>query len=82
MELGWVMMIVVGGVAGYIASRITNTQRGLVANIVLGIIGAVLLNLVLSKGFGIHLGGLVGQFFTAVAGASLLIVIRRAIRKG
>lgn len=74
-------MIVVGGLAGWVASRMTGTERGLVANIILGIIGAVLLNIVLSKGLGMHWGGLIGQFFTAVLGACILIAIRRALRK-
>lgn len=75
------MMIVVGGLAGYVASRMSGTERGLIANILLGVVGAVLLNLVLAKGFNVHWGGLVGQFITALAGACLLMVIRRALRK-
>lgn len=81
MGMGWIMMIIVGGVAGYVASRITKTSRGLAANVIVGIVGAVLLNFVLAQVLGMHFGGLAGQFITAIIGASLLIVILRAIRK-
>ena len=82
MGLGWIMMIIVGGLAGYGASRITNTERSLAANVIVGIVGAVLLNFVLGRVLGMHFGGVIGQFITAVIGASLLIAILRAIRKG
>lgn len=82
MGLGWIMMVIVGGLAGYGASRITNTERGLAANVIVGIVGAVLFNFVLGRVLGVHFGGLIGQFITAVIGASLLIAILRAIRKG
>lgn len=76
------MMIIVGGLAGYVASRITKTTRGLVGNVVVGIVGAVLANFVLANVMGLHFGGLIGQFLTAIVGASILIAILRAVRKG
>ncbi len=62
MGMGWIMMIVVGGIAGYVATRLTGTERGLAATILFGVVGAVLLNIVLAKGLGLHFGGLIGHF--------------------
>ena len=68
-------MIVVGGIAGLIASQITKTDHSLTGNVVLGIVGAIGLNAILSSVFGMHLGGLFGQLITAIIGASAIIVI-------
>jgi uncharacterized membrane protein YeaQ/YmgE (transglycosylase-associated protein family) len=54
-------------------------DTGLLMNIVLGIVGAVVGNFLLSL-VGIGLGGIVGQLIVAVLGACILIVVYRAIR--
>ncbi len=79
--IGWVLMIVVGGVAGLIASRITKTDHSLNENVVLGILGAIGFNALLSSVFGMHLGGLTGQLMTAIIGAGAIIVIFQFLRK-
>ena len=38
--IGWIAAIVVGGVAGWLAELITRSNMGIIANVVLGIIGA------------------------------------------
>jgi len=81
MGLGWISMIVVGGIAGLIASRVTKTDRSLVANVIFGILGAVGANAILSSGFGMHFGGLFGQLITAVIGAVAIIVVVQFLRK-
>lgn len=79
--IGWVLMIVVGGIAGLIASRITKTNRSLTGNVVLGILGAIGSNAILSSVFGMHLGGLAGQLITAIIGAIAIIVIVQFLRQ-
>ena len=79
--LGWILMIVIGGVAGLIASRIMNRSHGLTANVVLGIFGALGMNAILSKVLGVHLGGLMGQLLVAIAGAVAIIFLFEIIRK-
>ncbi len=56
------------------------TNHGLLTNIILGIVGAVLGNFILVLIFGATMGGIVGQLIVAVVGACLLIAIYRAIR--
>jgi uncharacterized membrane protein YeaQ/YmgE (transglycosylase-associated protein family) len=78
--LGWIMAIIIGALAGWIAERIMKSDQGLVMNITLGIVGAVVGNFILMLVFGATMGGLVGQLIVAIVGACLLIAIGRAIR--
>lgn len=78
-NLGGVLpAIVIGGLAGWVASMImkTDASMGLVANIVVGIVGAIIGNLLLPV-FGI--GGTTGfslwSFIVAVVGAVVLLFI-------
>jgi uncharacterized membrane protein YeaQ/YmgE (transglycosylase-associated protein family) len=78
--VGWIMAIIIGALAGWIAERIMKSNQGLLMNIILGIVGAVVGNFILMLIFGATMGGLIGQLIVAVIGACLLIAIGRAIR--
>lgn len=81
--LAW---IIVGGLAGWIASMIMgrNAQMGLVANIVVGIIGGIIGGIIaralnLGPGFeGFNLYSLL----IAIVGAVILLFILRLVRRG
>jgi uncharacterized membrane protein YeaQ/YmgE (transglycosylase-associated protein family) len=77
---GWIMTIILGALAGWIAEKVMKFDTGLVMNIVLGVLGAVVGNLLLTTVLGMTLGGLIGQLIVAVAGACLLIFAYRAIK--
>ena len=78
--LGWIAAIIVGGLAGWIAEKIMKSSMGLLANIGLGIVGALVLNAILMAVFGGTLGGWIGQLIVGVVGACLLIWVVRMIR--
>ena len=78
--LGCILSIIVGALAGWIAEQIMKSNQGLLLNIILGIVGAIVGNFLLMMIFGATLGGIVGQLIVAVIGACLLIFIVRAIR--
>jgi uncharacterized membrane protein YeaQ/YmgE (transglycosylase-associated protein family) len=78
--IGWIGAIIIGGIAGWIAERIMKADHGLVLNIVLGIVGAIIANAILVFVFGNTLGGWIGQLIVAVIGACILIWGYRAIR--
>jgi uncharacterized membrane protein YeaQ/YmgE (transglycosylase-associated protein family) len=78
--LGWILSIIVGALAGWIAEQIMKSNQGLLMNIILGIVGAVVGNFLLMLIFGATMGGIFGQLIVAVIGACLLIFIVRAIR--
>lgn len=78
--MGWIMTIILGGLAGFIAEKVMKADMGLLANIIVGIIGAMVMNFILSFLGIITTGGLIVWLITAVAGACLLIWVYRAIR--
>lgn len=73
--LGW---IILGGIAGWIASKImkTDAQMGILMNIIVGIVGGLLGGFLLSL-FGVDVagGGLIFSMLTAIGGAVLLLWI-------
>jgi uncharacterized membrane protein YeaQ/YmgE (transglycosylase-associated protein family) len=78
--VGWFLAIVLGALAGWIAEKVMKSDHGLVMNIVLGILGAVIGNFLLLLIFGATMGGIVGQLLVAIVGACLLIWLGRLIR--
>jgi uncharacterized membrane protein YeaQ/YmgE (transglycosylase-associated protein family) len=78
--LGWIGTIIVGGLAGWIASSLMKINTGLLLNIVLGILGAVVLNAILLAIFHATWGGIIGQLVVGLIGACILIAILRAVR--
>ena len=58
MGLGFFASIIVGGLAGWIGSRIMDAKTGIFVNILLGIIGALVANVIL---------GLLGIYAAAAA---------------
>ncbi|WP_394284845.1 GlsB/YeaQ/YmgE family stress response membrane protein [Corynebacterium sp.] len=84
LSLGWIAWIVIGGLAGWIASMIkgTNAQMGLLANIVVGVIGGLLGGWLLALvGFNVEGWGWILSFFTCLLGAVILLSIVNAIRR-
>ena len=68
--------IVIGGVVGWLASIMmrTNGQMGLLANIVVGIIGSFV-GFTLAGAMGVGADGAIGRWIISIAGASLLIAL-------
>ena len=77
--LGW---IIIGGLAGWIASKIkgTDAQQGLLLNIVVGVVGGLIGGWLLTL-FGVQGGGWIFSFLTCLVGAVILLSIVQAIRK-
>jgi uncharacterized membrane protein YeaQ/YmgE (transglycosylase-associated protein family) len=76
--MGWIVAIIIGGIAGWLAEQFMKSDMGLLMNIVLGIAGAAIANAVLS-GFGIALGGWLGYLIAGFIGACVLIWITRLV---
>jgi uncharacterized membrane protein YeaQ/YmgE (transglycosylase-associated protein family) len=70
-----VIWLLIGLVAGWLAGELTKGSGfGLVGNIIIGIIGAVLGGLVLGA-IGIDPGGFVGEVVQALIGALVLLAL-------
>jgi uncharacterized membrane protein YeaQ/YmgE (transglycosylase-associated protein family) len=78
--MGWIATIVIGGIVGWLASIVmkTNAQMGIIANVVVGVVGSVL---------GYWLAGLLGVpatsavvgYIISIVGAVILIAILKAL---
>jgi uncharacterized membrane protein YeaQ/YmgE (transglycosylase-associated protein family) len=78
--LAW---IILGGVAGWIASMIagTNAEQGIFGNIFVGILGAIIGGFIFSFLGGTGITGFnLWSLLLAVGGASLLLLIFRGVR--
>jgi uncharacterized membrane protein YeaQ/YmgE (transglycosylase-associated protein family) len=80
--------LIIGGILGWLASIImhTNAQQGIVLNIIVGIVGALLAGLLLTPLFGI---GTINQSnfslpaqLISLLGAVILLAIVNLVRRG
>ena len=79
--MGIIFWIVFGAIAGWIASMVMESSGGLLRDIVVGIIGALLGGFLMSfLGYGGVTGFNLYSFFVAIAGACVLIAGVRALR--
>ena len=76
---GWIISIFLGALAGWIAENVMKFDTGLLMNIVLGVVGAMVGNFLLSL-IGVGLTGIVGQLIVAVLGACILIYAYRMMK--
>lgn len=80
--VGWIGAIVVGGVAGWLAEKLMRSNMGVFANIIIGIVGAVVANAILGA-IHVSLGpGWISFLIAGVIGACILIAVGRAFRRG
>jgi uncharacterized membrane protein YeaQ/YmgE (transglycosylase-associated protein family) len=77
--VGWIAAIIIGGVAGWLAEQFMKSDMGLLANIVLGIVGAIVLNAILAV-FHIGYTGWLAYLIIGFIGACILIAIARMFR--
>ena len=79
-QMGWLAWLIVGGLAGLFANSVMHSRMGLIADIIVGILGALA---------GGYLFGLIGQpgitgfnlwsIFVAFIGAVILLAVIRLV---
>ncbi len=84
--IGWIIAIIVGGVAGWLASMVMNrdASMGIFWNVVVGCVGSIIGNLIANQ-FGIV--GSVQEFsivglIVAFVGAVVLLAIVNLVQRG
>ncbi len=79
--LHWLVMIVIGGVIGWIASILmkTNAQMGIILNVVIGIVGSWLGVWIFAL-LGFAAWGRIARVVVMIVGACLLIAILKALK--
>ncbi len=80
---GFIFWIIIGGLAGWIAGALVKGGGfGLIGDIIIGIIGAVIGGY-LAGLLGISIGtGIIGSLITAIIGAALLLFVVRLFKRG
>ena len=78
--MNWIVTLVVGGVIGWLASMLmkTDKQMGIIANVIVGIIGSSL-GFWVAGMLGLAAYGSIARWAVAVVGAALLIYILKAL---
>jgi uncharacterized membrane protein YeaQ/YmgE (transglycosylase-associated protein family) len=82
-----IIWLVVGGLVGWVASKVMNTdgQQGILMNVVVGIVGALIGGWVLSPIVGastINQGDFsIGGLFVSLVGAIVLLAIVKLVRQ-
>jgi len=81
-SVGWIGYIIIGAVAGFIAGQIVRgSGQGLLLNIVVGIVGALLGGFLLSFFLNTAGGGWWFTLFTATVGSVILLWLVGVLRK-
>jgi uncharacterized membrane protein YeaQ/YmgE (transglycosylase-associated protein family) len=86
--MGLIILLVVGGVIGWLASMIMRTdgQQGIFLNVAVGIVGAVLAAYLISPLLGIPSitsgGYSIATFLVSLLGAVVLLAIVNLVRRG
>jgi len=86
--MGFIILLIVGGVIGWLASLImrTDAQQGILLNIVVGIVGSLLAGILLSPLLGvapITSGAIsIPTLLISLLGAVVLLAIVNLIRRG
>jgi len=82
--MGFIVWLIVGGIVGWLASLImkTDAQQGIILNVVVGIVGAVIAGLIIG-------GGTINQdpmdltnILWSLLGAVILLAIVNLVRRG
>ena len=78
--MNWIVTLIIGGIIGWLGSIVmkTNAQMGMIANIVVGIVGS-LLGFWVAGLLGLAASGPIMAWVVAVCGAALLIAVLKAL---
>ena len=82
-SVGVLGYIIIGGFAGWIASKImgTDAQQGILLNIVVGVVGALIGGFLLSFVFQTEDWGWFLTFFAALVGSVILLWLIKLVRR-
>ena len=78
--MSWIVTLVIGGIIGWLASIVmkTNKQMGILANVIVGVVGSSL-GFWIAGLLGLSAGSSLVGYLIAVAGAAILIAILKAL---
>jgi uncharacterized membrane protein YeaQ/YmgE (transglycosylase-associated protein family) len=78
--VGFITMLLIGAIAGWIAERVTQSDHGILTNVLVGIAGAFIGGQ-LAGVLGIAVFGFLQTLISATVGAIILLFAWRALRR-
>ena len=78
--LNWIVIIIAGIFAGWVAERLMNRNHGILTNLVVGVVGSFI-GAFVANALGIVWMGLIGSLLISTAGAILLLFLLGLIRR-
>ena len=79
--MGILAWILIGLIAGWLAARIVGARGGLLRNLAIGLVGAIVGGFLFGK-IGVHVvPDFWGQLITATIGAVILLFVWQAVRR-
>jgi len=82
--MGWIATIVLGGIAGWLASMVMNrdASMGILMNIIVGVIGGLIGSFIGEQVGFLHAGSWVMYLITAFVGAVVLLAVVNLVQRG
>ncbi len=82
MGLGIIGWLVIGILAGWLAEKVMGRNHGLITNLIVGVIGALIGGFIASNLFGVPVGGFnIMTFLVAFGGACLLLFLLGLVKR-
>ena len=79
-QMGWVAWLIVGAVAGWLASKVMRTGQGLVTDILVGIVGAFIGGFLFNQFGATGMTGFsIWSIFVAFVGSIVLLMLIRLV---
>ena len=76
--IGW---IVIGIAAGFVAEKVMKRDHGLLTNLLVGVVGALLGGFIANNRLHLNFAGWIGSFIVASIGAILLLFLLGLMKK-
>jgi uncharacterized membrane protein YeaQ/YmgE (transglycosylase-associated protein family) len=78
--VGWIGTIILGILAGWIAEKVTSRDDGLIMNLIVGLVGAVIGRFIAMSVLNISYEGWIQSLIVSAVGAIILLFIIGMIR--
>jgi uncharacterized membrane protein YeaQ/YmgE (transglycosylase-associated protein family) len=79
--MGVIAWIAIGLIAGWVAAKLTNAPHGLIRNLIVGLIGALVGGFLFEKLNVVVVPDFSGNLITATIGAVVFLLLWQAIRR-
>jgi uncharacterized membrane protein YeaQ/YmgE (transglycosylase-associated protein family) len=78
--MGWIVTIIIGGIIGWLASIVmkTNAQMGIIANVLVGVVGSVLGSWLAAQ-LGVPATSALVGYVISIVGAVILIAVLKML---